>query len=254
MPESPTPRIRTAEIVAVGTELLLGEITDTNGAWLAASLADRGVDVHRAVRVRDDLDRVVEALRTACDAADLVLISGGLGPTEDDLTREAIAALVGETPRIDPTLEAELRARYARSGRPMPERNLKQAWTIPSAATLTNPHGTAPGWLVRWDRPDGPRWLAALPGPPHELKPMLEERLLPVLPLPNDRLWVTVFKTAGLGESELADRLGELANVMNPNVATYAKADGVHVRVAAKASDGPAAEALGRPLAREVAA
>ena len=247
------PRVRTAEIVAVGTELLLGEIVDTNGAWLAATFADRGVEVRRAVRVPDRRDAIVRELADALDRSDLVLVSGGLGPTEDDLTREAIADLVHETPRVDPDLEAALRARYARTGRAMPERNLKQAWLVPSARPLANPNGTAPGWLVRIVRPHGVRLVAALPGPPHELKPMVEGRLLRELPLPDDRLWIRLFKTSGLGESEVADRLDGLTTVENPNVATYAKADGVHVRVSARAGSADAAEALGAPLGREVA-
>lgn len=249
------PPVRSAEIVAIGTELLLGEIVDTNGALLAATLADHGVDVYRSVRVGDNLARVREALETALARSDLVVTSGGLGPTDDDMTREAIAELVGETPRVDPDLERALRDRFASSGRTMPDRNLKQAWTIPSAATLPNPRGTAPGWLVRVARGSGPpRWIAALPGPPRELVRMLEHELLPRLALPASRLWSTTLKVGGVGESHVAELLGELTLAANPSVATYARVDGVHVRVAAKADDEHAAEALGRPVARDVAA
>lgn len=253
MSDAPAP-VRRAEIVAVGTELLLGETVDTNGAWLAAALADRGVDVYWSLRVGDNLARVREALEVGLARSDLVVTSGGLGPTDDDLTREAIAEVLKETPRVDPRLEAELRGRFARLGRDMPERNLKQAWLLPSVTPLPNPRGTAPGWLVRVERGGGPRWIAALPGPPRELIRMVEHELLPRLSLPGARLWSTTLKVGGVGESHVAELLGELTRAANPSVATYARADGVHVRIAAKADDPAAAEALGRPVAREVAA
>lgn len=253
MRDAPAPVLR-AEIVAVGTELLLGETVDTNGAWLAATLADRGVDVYWSLRVGDNLARVREALEAGLARSELVVTSGGLGPTDDDLTREAIAAVLDEAPQVDPRLEAELRARFARLGRDMPERNLKQAWTLPSVTPLPNPRGTAPGWLARVERAGGTRWIAALPGPPRELIWMVEHELLPRLPLPGARLWSTTLKVGGVGESHVAELLGELTLAANPSVATYARADGVHVRIAAKADDPAAAEALGRPVAREVAA
>lgn len=246
--------IRSAEIIAVGTELLLGEIVDTNGAWLAAALADRGVDVYWSVRVGDNLARVREAIEAALERSDLVVTSGGLGPTEDDLTREAIAAVAGETPTVDPELERELRAFFARMDRSMPEANVKQAWTLPSAEPLPNPRGTAPGWLVRLTRGGRTRYVAALPGPPRELVRMVEHELLARLPLPGERLWTTTLKTGGLGESHVTERLAELTAGANPSVATYARADGVHVRIAAKGPDAETAETLGRPVALEVAA
>src|SRR5690554_6135346 len=165
-------RIRSAEVIAVGTELLLGEVTDTNSAWLASELAAGGVDVYWSMRVGDNMDRVTEALTLALSRSDLVIMSGGLGPTDDDMTREAIAAVASETPEVDAGLEAELRERFSRLGRPMPERNLKQAWLIPSATALKNPNGTAPGWLVRLNVDGRERLIAALPGPPRELKAM----------------------------------------------------------------------------------
>lgn len=246
--------IRSAEIVAVGTELLLGEIVDTNGAWLAATLADRGVDVYWSVRVGDNLARVRDALEAALERSDLVVTSGGLGPTEDDLTREAIAAVAGQAPTVDPVLERELRARFERMDRSMPAANVKQAWTIPAAETLPNPRGTAPGWLVRLERGGRTRYVAALPGPPRELLRMVEHELLPRLPLPAGRLWTTTLKVGGVGESHVSERLAELTAGANPSVATYARADGVHVRIAAKGPDAEAAETLGRPVALEVAA
>jgi nicotinamide-nucleotide amidase len=252
-PADPPP-VRRAEIVTVGTELLLGETVDTNGATLAAALAARGVDVYWSLRVGDNRARIREALEVGLARSDLVLTTGGLGPTDDDVTREAIAEVLGEAPVVDAALEADLRAFFARTGRTMPERNLKQAWTTPSVTPLANPHGTAPGWLARLERGGAAKVVAALPGPPRELEPMLHEQLLPRLALPAARLWTRTFKTGGVGESHVADLLGDLATGDNPSVATYARADGVHVRVAAKAADADAAAALGAPVAARVEA
>ena len=125
--------------------------------------------VGRLTALPDRLDVVTEAFRAGLDRADLVVSTGGLGPTPDDLTREAIAAALGETPEVDPELEAWLRDLWRRREMPFPEINLKQAWRIPSAEALPNPNGTAPGWFIR--RPDG-RVVVALPGPPREMRPM----------------------------------------------------------------------------------
>jgi len=246
------PLIRRAEILAIGTELLLGETVDTNGARIAARLAEHGVDVYWSMRVGDNLMRIVEALEVGLARSDLIVTSGGLGPTDDDLTREAIAELVGETPHVDAELEGALRAFFERLGRTMPERNVKQAWTIPSCTPLDNPNGTAPGWFVRFSYQESPRIIAALPGPPRELHPMLEEQLLPRLALPDAHLWTRTWKTGGIGESHVADLLGDVTLQSNPSVATYAREDGVHVRIAAKAEDAAQAEALGRPMAERV--
>jgi nicotinamide-nucleotide amidase len=255
MDATPTSVVHRAELLAVGTELLLGEIVDTNTAWLAQRLADRSVDVLWSQRVGDNRGRITDALRGAVARSDLVVLSGGLGPTDDDLTREAIADLLGETPQVDPALEVDLRAYFARSRRTMPERNLKQAWLVPSAEALANPNGTAPGWFVRVPAAlagGRPAVVAALPGPPRELLPMWTEQVEPRLAFPAARFVARTFKTFGLGESHVAERLAAWTDAGNPSVATYAKRDGVHVRVAAKGADESAARALLEPVARAV--
>lgn len=244
--------IESAEALSVGTELLLGEIVDTNSAYLAADLAERGVNIYWSARVGDNLERIQAGIRQALERSDLLLMSGGLGPTEDDMTREAIAGVLGETPQVDARLERELREKFASFARDMPERNLKQAWLIPSAETLPNPVGTAPGWLVRTEAGGKERLIVTLPGPPRELKRMWTGEVLPRLKLPSSALFTRTFKTFGLGESAAADLLGERTLQANPSVATYAKKDGVHVRVAAKAASLAEAEALARPTLSEV--
>lgn len=246
--------ITSAEIISVGTELLLGEIVDTNSSYLASSLSNKGVDVYWSQRVGDNLGRIKHILSEALQRSDLIILSGGLGPTDDDLTREAIAATLGETPEVDAALEHDLRARFARFSREMPEKNLKQAWLIPSAQTLPNPIGTAPGWLVTTQRAGKVRHIVTLPGPPRELIRMWNEEAVPRLALPEAALFVRMLKTFGLGESALAEQLGALTDAANPSVATYAKTDGVHVRVAAKAETLLEARRIAEPVLKEIEA
>lgn len=239
--------LESAELVSVGTELLLGEIVDTNSAFLAADLAGRGVDVLWSARVGDNRRRIGLLIGQALERSDLVVLGGGLGPTDDDLTRDAVADVVGEEQRLDEALVAWLRERFASRGRRMPERNLQQANVIASATVLANPIGTAPGWLVRITREGRERVIVTLPGPPRELQRMWREQAVPRLEFPASRLFVRTYKTAGVGESQVAERLGDLTTAANPSVATYAKRDGVHVRVAAKAGNEGAARALAEP-------
>ncbi|HXR65720.1 MAG TPA: CinA family nicotinamide mononucleotide deamidase-related protein, partial [Ktedonobacteraceae bacterium] len=230
-----------AEILSCGTELLLGHISDTNATFLAQSLSSLGIDLYYVSLVGDNQGRIVETLRRAWERADLIIMTGGLGPTEDDLTREAISALLGETMQVDPQLEAELRANFSARSFPMPERNLKQATLIPSARALPNPRGTAPGWFVE---KDGHR-IVAMPGVPHEMYPMWEEEAVPrLINSENGSLFTRIFRVSGLGESTVEERLDELLHNTNPTIATYAKSDAVDVRVTAKAEDRQRAEQM----------
>ncbi|MEP6638044.1 MAG: molybdopterin-binding protein [Chloroflexota bacterium] len=237
-------RLLTAELLSIGTELTVGETRDTNAGELARSLTERGVRVIRMTALPDDLEAVTAAFSAALSRADLVISTGGLGPTPDDLTREAISASCGETVEVDPALEAWLRELWSRRGMPFPELNLKQAWLIPSATALPNPNGTAPGWFV--ERPDG-RMLVALPGPPREMRPMWADRALPrlgTLGLGTDAASRT-YRLAGIGESQVAELLGDvLLRSTNPIVATYARVEAVDVRVSAVAEGNETADAL----------
>lgn len=248
----PSPRdrpLRTAEILSIGSELTVGETRDTNAGELARELTLDGVTVGRIVAVPDRLDVVTAAFEDAFARADLVVSTGGLGPTPDDLTRESIAAALRETPEVDPEIEVWLRDRWERRGLPFPEMNLKQAWRIPSCEPLPNPNGSAPGWFVR--RPDG-GVAAAMPGPPREMRPMWADEVIPRLReqgLGAD-VAVRTLRLTGIGESAVAELLGEgLLRRTDPEIATYARVDAVDVRVSALGVDD-----AGRSAAERVAA
>lgn len=241
-----------AEIISVGTELLFGEIVDTNASFLAQELAERGVTLHRKTVLGDNLERLQAGILTALGRADIVILGGGLGPTPDDLTREAIAAALGETPQEDPALLAWLEGLYTARGREMPQINRKQTWLIPSAEALPNPVGTAPGWFVRYRTPQGEKLIVALPGPPREMKKMWREQVLPRLPLPNLALLHTTVHTQGIGESNLAELLGDVLQGANPSIGTYARKTGVDVRVAASAPTESEAGTLLAPVLQDV--
>jgi nicotinamide-nucleotide amidase len=228
-----------AEILSCGTELLLGHITDTNATYLAQSLASLGIDLYFVSQVGDNQGRIVETLRRAWERSDLIIMTGGLGPTEDDLARESISALLGETMRVDPTLEAELRGMFAARHSVMPERNVKQATLIPSARAISNPLGTAPGW---WVEKDG-HIIVAMPGVPREMYRMWEQEVIPRLsPYTGGLIFTRILRVWGLGESAVEERLGELVHSNNPTVATYAKSDAIDVRITAKAETRELAE------------
>lgn len=222
-------------ILSIGSELILGQITDTNATFLAQELSAAGIDLIYVTQVGDDQPLLLDAMRRSLDYADLLICTGGIGPTDDDLTRETIAQLVGETPTIDKTLLADLEDFFRGRGQQMPERNRKQAWTIPSATTLPNPIGTAPGWLVRKNG----KLIVTMPGIPREMYRMWTEQALPrVLEHAGNRIIDSVtIKTIGIGESAAEDLLHDLVVRADPQVATYAKDDGVHIRVTAFGTD-----------------
>lgn len=231
-----------AEIISVGTELLLGEIVDTNASFLAQQLSLLGIDLYWISQVGDNRGRLLEVLQRAWGRSDLILVSGGLGPTDDDLTREAIADLLGEEMTVDPGLEKWLRESFSRFGLGMPLSNLKQATLIASALSIPNPFGTAPGW---WVEKEG-RVLVTMPGVPQEMRRMWSEEVLPRLrPYTGAAVLLTrTLKVMGKGESEVEELLHEFVSSPNPTLATYAKEDGIHVRLAAKATDRGAAAAM----------
>ena len=244
MSDAVSRRLLTAELLSIGSELTVGETRDTNAGEIARSLTGLGVRVTRLTALPDDLVAVTDAFAAALERSDLVISTGGLGPTPDDLTREAIAAVCGETPEPDPDLEAWLRELWRRRDMPFPELNLKQAWLIGSAVSLPNPNGTAPVWFV--GRPDG-RVIVALPGPPREMRPMWAEEAVPRLQALGLGASVATrtYRLAGIGESQVAELLGEaMLRATNPIVATYARVEAVDVRISAVAVETMSAEAL----------
>lgn len=238
-----------AAIVSVGSEILRGALLDTNAQYFARELTTIGLEVVRVSQAPDDLDTITSVLRESIELADIVVVSGGLGPTEDDLTREAVMALTGESPTVDEDVVAAIRARFAARGDEMPSRNIKQAWTIPSARIIANPHGTAPGWLVEFND----RLIAILPGPPRENRPMWELQIRPhiVLRATDQAIVTRTIKTIGIGESAVADAIDDLIAREWPVVGTYAKSDGVHVSITANHPDRSVAAATVRAVTAE---
>jgi len=228
-------KLMNAEIVSIGTEILLGDILDTNGQYLCSRLPALGIALYRMSQVGDNAERLAALLRDALTRADLVLCTGGLGPTEDDVTRSAIASVLGEDVYVDAALEAELRAGFARRGNTnMPERNIKQAWLTLSTQALPNPHGTAPGW---WSEKDG-RIIVAMPGPPAEMSRMWDAEVQPRLKaLSTGTIIVSrTVKSVGIGEGQVDEMVSPLLKSTNPSIGVYAKADGIHLRITARSA------------------
>ena len=231
-----------AEIISIGTELLLGEITDTNASFLASQLPGLGIDLYWISQVGDNQARLVKTLKRAWQRSDIILTTGGLGPTQDDITREAIAELVGEKPEPVPALERELREFFSRFRREMPLSNLKQATLIPSGEVIRNAGGTAPGW---WVEKDG-RIIVAMPGPPREMQPMWQNEVLPRLRQRTSGAIIVskTLKTFGLTEARVAEMVSPMLSSANPTLGVYAKVDGIYLRIAAKARSQGEAEAM----------
>lgn len=238
-----------AEILGVGTELLYGETLDTNTAEIARSLKPYALKVERTLRVADEVAPLAREVEEAFARARLVVLSGGLGPTPDDVTREAVALALGEPLELDEAVLGEIEAFFRARGRAMPEANRKQAMRIPSATWLKNPRGTAPGWWVR----KGGKDLVLLPGPPPEWRPMWQE-VLPRLGLPRRPYAERVLKTWGIGESEIVERLGPLfVRGEEVEVGTYPKLHGVEVVVRGREDRvAELAEKIKKKLLKEV--
>ncbi|MGE5226088.1 MAG: competence/damage-inducible protein A [Planctomycetaceae bacterium] len=241
-----------AEVVAVGTELLLGQIDNTNARWISERLAAAGVDVLHHTVVGDNLRRIVDALHLAATRADVVLVTGGLGPTEDDLTRDALAMVMDAPLERSADLEAWLRERFAGiSSRPMPANNLRQADVPKGARPIPNDRGSAPGLVA--ELPTG-AVVYAVPGVPGEMVAMFEQTVLPELRARTGAVLVSrVLRLTGMGESAVAEVLHDLFEASaNPSVAYLAGTGEVKVRLTAKAATAEEAGRLLGPLAEEV--
>jgi nicotinamide-nucleotide amidase len=231
-----------AEIIPVGTEILLGNIIDTDSSFLANQLPLLGIDLYFVSTVGDNQQRLVDTLKQAWRRADLIITTGGLGPTQDDITREAIGELVSEELTVDAKLWQELQDLFKRYLREIPQSNVKQATIIPSAQIIPNLMGTAPGWWVEKDN----HIIIALPGPPDEMKLMWQESILPKLKqrLPGEVILSRIIKTFRLTEAKVDELVAHVSKLSNPTLATYIKPDGVYLRITAKAKREKEAQRL----------
>jgi len=220
------------EIICVGTELLLGDIVNTNAQYLAQKLSLAGVDVYHQIVVGDNLERLVDAINTASKRADIIITTGGLGPTDDDITRYGIAKALGVEVVLDEPSLKKIKEIFMRSGRPMPSINERQAYIPAGSRAIENNNGTAPGIIGEY----GNKIYIALPGPPREMKPMFEEHILPYLmEKSNYTIKSRTLKVIGIGESAIQETLGEIMlNQKNPTIALYAKDGEVHIRITSK--------------------
>ena len=234
-----------AEIVMIGTELLLGEIVDTNANRLALSLRDIGLDLYYKTTVGDNLDRIAEVLDLALDRSDVIITSGGIGPTVDDVTRQAVADATGRKLVYSTELEAEIAERFSRFGRPMADNNKRQAYIPEGATPLTNPVGTAPCYLS--EDVNGRGCIISLPGVPRELEHMMENTVIPLLIERMGGVKVTrvrVLRTCAVGESNIDRGIGDLMTEGNPTVGLAAHVGQTDVRITAKADTEEEADTL----------
>jgi len=241
-----------AEILAFGTEILMGEIVDTNSSYMARRLPSLGIETRFISIVGDKMEYLVNALKRGVERSDIIFVTGGLGPTEDDLTREAISEVFGEKMEIDQELLRNLEDFFrARGGTgTMPESNRKQATRIPSVTILSNPRGTAPGWWAEKQN----KIIVAMPGVPNELERMWEFEVTPRL---RERsrgnvILARTIKTFGLSESAAGDRVKHLFGKDNPYLGIYARQDGIHFRIIVQGKTSTEAEEILRPVEKEI--
>ncbi len=243
-----------AELVTTGSELLLGQIVNTNAAYMAQELNRMGVDVCFQTTVGDNRARMKEVLAHALTRADLVITSGGLGPTRGDITKEVSAEVMGRTMALDEECVTRLKAHFARLGREMTENNLRQAMIPEGAHIFVNHAGTAPGVAIEKDG----KLLVNLPGPPSEMKDMFQRSLVPYLVEKYDIssiIYSRVLHTYGIGESMLETKIDDLILAQkNPTLALLIRPTGVIIRITAKAENEAAAEALIAPVEKEIRA
>ena len=243
-----------AEIVAVGTELLLGQTVDTNSAYMAQQLTTIGVDVHFKSTVGDNLERIKATLRNALSRADFVLTTGGIGPTLDDLTREAVAEITGRPLTFNQQLCDQINDFFTRLGRKMSENNRKQAFIPEGAIPIENPVGTAPGFIVE----QGPQSIVSIPGVPHEMRHFMEHAVIPYLRRKmgiREIIVSRVLKLFGIGESLVDEKIKDLIETgENPTIGLLAHTQigEIHIRLTAKAEENAEAQAMNATLEKQI--
>jgi len=242
-----------AEIIAIGSELLLGQIIDTNTSFIGRSLAENGIELVQTTTVGDDLHRMKEAIKEAIARSQIVITTGGIGPTEDDLTREAIAEVVQRPLVFRPRLMEQIEALFKSRGFRMAENNRKQAYIPEGAVPIENPKGTAPGFIV-----EGPNWVTlSIPGVPSEMEYLMEHTVIPYLRkrfnLQRQVIRYKVLRACGLGESAIGLQIKDLMRESeNPLVGTLASVGDIKIRITAKGSDPEEASTLIEKMEQEI--
>ena len=239
------------ELISVGTELLLGNIVNTNTQFLAEKCALLGLSMYHQVTVGDNRERLTQVIRTALDRSDIVILTGGLGPTEDDLTKEVCAEVMGFSLAEDPHTRQMIESYFKNNiYKEIPDNNWKQAIVPQGAIVLDNHNGTAPGLILEKDN----KTAILLPGPPNELIPLFNEQVYPYLEkLRPEVIRSQMVKVCGIGESQVEDKLLDLIDSQtNPTIATYAKTGEVHLRITASAATTEEADSMIKPVVKEI--
>ena len=242
----------TAEIICVGTEILLGNIVNTNAAYLAEKCAYLGLSNYYQVAVGDNEQRLLETINTAKSRADVIFLVGGLGPTEDDLTKETAAKAFNVELVMDEEAKNNIVTILTNRGIDITNNNFKQALVPKGSIVLYNKNGTAPGIIME----EAGKVVIMLPGPPNEFVPMVDEQVIPYFLKKgtDDVIYSRVVKLVGVGESKVAEEISDLISMTNPTVATYAKTGEVHIRVTASAANDDEAKALVKPVVKKLKA
>lgn len=238
------------ELISVGTELLLGNIVNTNAAFLAEKCAALGMDCYFQTVVGDNEERLAMVLKTAMERSDVVILSGGLGPTEDDLTKEVAAKVCGLKLVMHEPSKKAIQEFFERRGIELTDNNWKQAMLPEGCIVLENPYGTAPGMIIEAENAK----VILLPGPPNELCPLFEDSVQPYIQSLNEHvIYSQTVKICGVGESKAETMVKDLIDTQtNPTIATYAKTGEVHIRVTASAEDEKKAKKLIKPMVKEL--
>lgn len=241
----------TAEIITIGTEILLGEIVDTNTSYLSRKLREQGINLYRHTTIGDNATRIAQAIKESMTNADIIITTGGLGPTVDDPTRQAVALAVGVEVEFREELWKQVQARYQRFGRLPTENNKRQAYVPQGALAVENPVGTAPAFIVETEKCT----IIALPGVPREMEHLMEVAIIPYLRRRLDLTSVIksrLIHTAGVGESQIDDLIGDLEQLNNPTIGLAAHAGQVDVRITAKAESESKADVMIRDVEDQV--
>jgi competence/damage-inducible protein CinA-like protein len=240
-----------AEIITIGTEILLGEIVDTNTRYIARTLRGMGVNIYRTITIGDNVERIAEAIHHSMQRAEIVITTGGLGPTVDDPTREAVARAAGVELEFREDLWQQIVAIISRYGRKPSENQKRQAYIPKGALAIPNPVGTAPCFIVETDR----NAVASLPGVPNEMEHILHESVIPYLQKRfdlNEIIKIRILHCAGLGEGMIDEKISDLETLSNPTVGLAAHTGVVDVRIAAKARSEAEADAMIAEIERQI--